>query len=92
MITDIQKLTVGNVEDALAGKDPHIAADSIQFAKNYTPLMNLWYTRLALDHLLFFHVQEAANPGYLRRMEKRTKSQNNQTLWWNPTDSLPGGM
>lgn len=91
MITDIQKLTVGNAEDALAGKDPHIAADTIQFAKNYTPLMNLWYTRLALDHLLFFHIQEAANPGYLRRMEKRTKKQNSQTFWWNPTDSVPGG-
>ena len=90
MVTDIQKLTAGNVLDTIEGKDPHLAADSIQFAKNYAPLMNLWYTRLALDHLLFFHVQEAANPGYLRRMEQRTKKQNNQTFWWKPTQALPG--
>lgn len=95
MVQDIQKLTVGNAATAADGKHhkkgplEDLAGDSIQFAKNYAPLMNLWYTRLALDHLVFYQIQEAINPGYLHRMKQRTKAQNNQTFWWDPNDSTP---
>ena len=89
---DLRKLTVGNIAQAAEGKDTHMAAETIQFAKNYTPLMNLWYTRLALDHLLFFHVQEAANPGYLRRMKSRSEKENKQSFWWAPDDNMPDGL
>lgn len=89
---DIMKLTTGNAQEIAKGQDTHFAAEAIQFTKNYAPAMNLWYTRLALDHLLFFHIQEAANPGYLRRMKHRTMKENNQTFWWNPEDSIPAGM
>lgn len=87
--TDLQKLTVGNAEQAADGKDTKFASEAIQFAKNYTPLLNLWYTRLAIDHALLFQVQEAANPGYLRRMRQRTEHENNQGFWWSPEDTLP---
>jgi len=97
-IDDAHKLTVGNLERAADGK-LHVksgmddfAGDTIQFAKNYAPMINLWYTRLALDHLLFFHAQEAINPGFLRRMEQRTQKENNQTFWWRPGDSVPQGL
>lgn len=90
MIGDAQRLTVGNAADALEGKDPKLAADAIQFGKNYTPLMNLWYTRLALDHLLFYHLQEAANPGYLRRTRQRVEREG-QSWWWDPNDTTPEG-
>jgi hypothetical protein len=89
--SDLEKLTKGNIEQAAEGKRTNFTAEAIQFAKNYTPLMNLWYTRLALDHLLFYHVQEAANPGYLRRMRNRVEREQNQTFWWAPEDSSPEG-
>lgn len=89
---DLRKLTFGNIAQAAEGKDTHFAAESIQFAKNYTPLMNLWYTRLALDHLLFFHVQEAANPGYLRRMRRKSETENKQSFWYAPDDGLPESL
>ena len=89
LASDFAKLTIGNARDALMGKDTHFAAEAFQFVKNQTPLINLWYTRAALDHLLFFHVQEAANPGYLRRMRSRAQRENNQTFWWDPQDTLP---
>lgn len=95
LVQDVQKLTVGNAMTAADGKKhkrgpvEDFAGDSIQFAKNYAPLMNLWYTRLALDHLVFYQIQESLNPGYLQRMKQRTKSQNNQTFWWDPHDSTP---
>jgi hypothetical protein len=95
MGNDILKLTTGNVQTALDGKQhkkgmvEDFAGDAIQFAKNYAPLMNLWYTRLALDHLVFYEVQESINPGYLQRMKQRAKRDQNQTFWWDPHDKLP---
>ncbi|HEY6872795.1 MAG TPA: hypothetical protein VI298_08730 [Geobacteraceae bacterium] len=92
LANDVRKLTVGNAETAWEGKhDPNFIPEAIQFAKNYAPAMNLWYTRLALDHLLFFHAQEAANPGYLRRMRRKVERENDQTFWYAPEDNMPGG-
>ncbi len=88
LFADVQKLTTGNIQQSLEGRDPKFAAEALQMAKNYTPLMNLWYTRLALDHLLFFHLQEAANPGYLRRMRRRVEKQG-QSFWYDPSDNMP---
>jgi hypothetical protein len=95
LIGDIQRLTAGNALSAVDGKKhkksglEDLAGDSIQMVKNYAPLINLWYARLALDHLVFYRIQEAINPGYLQRMKRRTKSQNNQTFWWDPQSSTP---
>lgn len=88
---DLRKLTIGNMQQAAMGEETKFGAESIQFAKNYAPLVNLWYTRLALDHLLFFHVQEAINPGYLQRMQRRVEREHDQSFWWAPGDSLPEG-
>ncbi|TAL26317.1 MAG: hypothetical protein EPN94_03500 [Nitrospirae bacterium] len=89
LVDDFKKLTFDNIWAAARGEDTHIGAEAIQFVKNYTPYINLFYIRAALDHLLFFTVQEAANPGYLRRMRSRAQNQNNQTFWWDPQDTLP---
>jgi hypothetical protein len=51
---------------ALAGDD--VAANSLRVALNHTPFINLFYTRMALDYLVLYRMQEAVNPGYLRRM------------------------
>jgi hypothetical protein len=91
LIGDTERLIKGNIQQFSAGQKTNFAAEAIQFAKNYAPMMNLWYTRLALDHLLFYHVQEAANPGYLRRMRRRVERQQNQSFWWAPDDNLPEG-
>lgn len=89
LASDFAKLTVGNARQSLMGKDTHFAAEAMQFVKNQTPLINLWYTRAALDHLLFFTAQEAVNPGYLRRMRQKVQHENKQTFWWKPQDTLP---
>lgn len=88
-MSDATKLTVGNARQAMLGKGTHFKAEAFQFVKNYTPLVNLWYTRAALDHLLLFQVQESMNPGYLRRMRRRVESENNQTFYWDPQDRMP---
>jgi hypothetical protein len=85
--------TAGTVEELhgfLANRlrgEGHTAAEAIQFAKNQTPFINLFYTRAALDHLIIFRAQEWANPGYLRRYEQTIKRQNNQTFWLRPSEA-----
>jgi hypothetical protein len=40
---------------------------------------------MALDQMVFNQLQEAMNPGYLRRTEQRVKEQNAQTYWLPPS-------
>jgi hypothetical protein len=62
------------------------AANAFKFALQNTPYANLFYTRMALDYLFLYQVQEALNPGYLRRMERRAEQENGQTWWLRPSE------
>lgn len=63
-----------------------VAAATFRTAINNTPFLNLFYTRIALDYLLLYRIQESMNPGYLRRMERRIEKENNQEFWLRPTE------
>lgn len=85
---DFAKLTLGNIRQTAEDKEPHFLAESLKFFKNnFVP--NLWYTRAALDHLVFYRLQEMGNPGYLERMKERVEKENNTTWWWDPQDAVP---
>lgn len=90
MVEDLHKLTIGNIQQAAQGKDTHFAAEAMQATKNYAlPYVNAFYTRAALDHLIFFTAQEAANPGYLRRMKQNVENTQNTTWFYPPDENLP---
>lgn len=55
---------------------------------NNTPFQNVWWSRGALDYLILYQLQEAMSPGYLRRMERRIKTQNDQTFWLKPSEAV----
>ncbi|MBI5741355.1 MAG: hypothetical protein HZA16_11645 [Nitrospirae bacterium] len=88
-LDDFKKLTIDNAFEAIKGKETNIAAEAVSFLRNNLPVINLSYTKLGLDHLLFFTAQEASNPGYLRRMRKRVEEQNKISHWWRPDEGLP---
>lgn len=77
------------VSQALRGED--VSGQAIQFTKNNTPFLNLFYTRAAMDYLIFYQLQEMASPGYLRRLEKRIKKNNDQTFILPPSQAIPRG-
>ncbi|HTQ33529.1 MAG TPA: hypothetical protein VMI30_05125 [Stellaceae bacterium] len=58
---------------------------------NNTPFINLFYTRLALDYLFLWQVQEALNPGFIRRFERTIRQRNNQTFWLSPSAAVTPG-
>jgi hypothetical protein len=63
------------------------AAEGVQAGKSNFPIINLFYTRAALDYFILHRLQEAVNPGYLRRYEQRVKKENSQDFWLRPTAS-----
>lgn len=64
-----------------------IAANSLRILASNTPYASLWWMRPALNYLALYPVQEALNPGYLRRMERRIQQQNKQTYWLSPQEA-----
>lgn len=68
--------------DAKEGVDTR--SNAFRFIFNHLPGNNLFWLRAALDHLVCFNVYEKINPGYLRRMQRRVRKENNQTFFWKP--------
>jgi hypothetical protein len=48
--------------------------------KNNAPFINLFYTRMAVDYMFLYELQEYMAPGSLKRMEKSFKENQNQTF------------
>lgn len=48
-------------------------ADAFKFALGNTPFVNLWYTRLALDAGLIWHINEWMSPGWAARYERNVE-------------------
>lgn len=89
IVDDIVSLIQGVPLNAVEGKPKQTGGDLIKFGKGLIPGQNLWYTKATLDHMIFNRLQEYFSPGYLRRMEKRSKKEFNQTYWWRPQDMTP---
>jgi hypothetical protein len=47
-------------------------------------VLNTFYGKLALEHLATHQLQEAVNPGYLARAQRRVERENNQGFWLEP--------
>lgn len=79
-ISDVDQIRAA----AMAGED--VASKSIRAVTSNTPFLNLFYTRMAVDYLLLYRIQEHLNPGSLRRMERNVEKQNNQTFIVPPSE------
>jgi len=62
-----------------------VAATAFNALLQNTPFMSLFYVRSALDYLVLYQMQEALNPGFLRRMERRIERENGQTFYLPPS-------
>lgn len=52
---------------------------ALRMAWDNTPFINLWYTRMALDYLIQYHLREMMSPGTLKKSERKMKREMNQT-------------
>jgi hypothetical protein len=86
---ELISLTQGNLVQAAQGKKTHAAAELVRFGQGLTPAANLWYTKAAVDHLIFHQLQEMASPGYLSNVRSRAQREFGQEFYWQPGERLP---
>lgn len=55
------------------------------------PGYNLFYTRWALDYMFIYRLKEMMNPGYLKRMERKVKTEHDQDYIVPPSSVVPRG-
>ncbi|HAS1884765.1 hypothetical protein [Enterobacter hormaechei] len=89
LVDDVVKLGQGIPLNAVEGKSEQTGGDLVKLGKGLTPGANIWYLKAALDYMIFNQMQEYFSPGYLRKMEQRSKKEFNQTYWWRPQDVTP---
>lgn len=90
------RLTIGNIQEAIAGEDMHIGAEAVDFVKsNMVPGSSLWYARLAFDRVLWDQLSRAVDPRFdkrVRRMERKARRDYGQEYWWRPGEMTPEAM
>lgn len=73
-----------------AGENP--AGELLTFTRGITPFSNMWYTKMGLDFLIWNGLTEAANPGYLKRTQRRLKKSQGIEFLKTPFDMSPDNM
>jgi hypothetical protein len=59
----------------MAKSGENVAHETTKFVQNNVPLINLFYIRPVLDYFVLWNLQEAMNPGSLRRMERKLEDE-----------------
>lgn len=89
--------TAGMAEDfvkvyqaLVAGDTKQAQNEGLQVARQLPPLSatNLWFTRAAMDYLVFWRLQETINPGWARRYEQNVRKNNDQSFWLSPSEAV----
>jgi hypothetical protein len=89
---DVVGLTGWNLQGTLSGEDTNFGRQLARFVRSYTPGSSLWYSRLALDRLMWDQLQTMLDPKYaasFKRMEQRAKKDYGQSFWWRPGKVAP---
>lgn len=86
---DMFNLTQGNLLQMAKGQDTHVGAEAVKFVRGNLPGASLWYTKAALDHLVFHQLQEYFSPGYLANMRSRAQREFGQKYYWEPGEVMP---
>lgn len=76
---------VGVLQAARDGED--VGAKALRAATGSTPFLNIFYARIALDHMILYSAMESLNPGYLRRYERQIERDYDQTWWLPPSEA-----
>ncbi|MGH6972299.1 MAG: hypothetical protein ACREEQ_11875, partial [Caulobacteraceae bacterium] len=83
----VQQAVAGGDVSESTGRSP-IPAELVREGAQNIPLVNLWYTRLALDYFLLWRLQEAVSPGYLARYEANARRQRQANFLVEPESAV----
>lgn len=72
---------------------PHLWPDLARFAVGHIPFANLIYLKGGLDYLAWYHLYEAASPGWWERTNRRIAREQGRTMsGYEPGGGVPGGV
>lgn len=87
---DVARLSSGELRKLYEGHSTTFGAEAVKTLRRYTP--GTFYTKLAIDRLMFDQIQMLADPDYRQsfsRMEQRLKSDTGQQFWFRPGKTQP---
>lgn len=80
-------------ENVRAKAVPHMWLPLAHLAVGNLPFANLIYLKGALDYMLFYHLYEAASPGWWDRTNKRLEKEQGRTMQgYSPGQGVPYGV
>ena len=91
-IPDLYGLSIGNIHQAIKGDSTNAGREAAKFMKNYTPGSSVWYTRLAVERLLWDELQRMVDPkadASFRQRQKFAQGEYGQKYWWAPGRGAP---
>ncbi len=65
-----------------------VGPELLRVTLDNTPFINLFYIRTALNYMFLWRIQEAMNPGFQRRRERRIQHETGQTFWLSPANAV----
>ncbi|NUG21168.1 hypothetical protein [Acinetobacter lactucae] len=75
-------LTVGNLTQYNEGKDTNFGNEAFKFVKGKMPAQNLWYTKAAINRMVFDEIQDTIAPGYREKALRKAERQQGRERFW----------
>lgn len=86
----LAQLTSGTANQILNGKDVTSKTNQMyMLAKSKIPGQNLWYTKTAMNRLMFDDIQNMIAPDYQEKYKRKMQKQG-RSQWWESGDGLDG--
>ncbi len=86
-------LTLGNIQELVAeGEARNPGRELSRFIEQNLPGRSLWYTRLAMERLIFDELEAAIDPNAqrsFRMIENRARREYRQRFFWKPGTPAP---
>ncbi|AIL78517.1 phage-like protein [Acinetobacter baumannii] len=80
--TTLLGLTVGNLTQYNEGKDTNFGNEAFKFVKGKIPAQNLWYTKAAINRMVFDEIQDTIAPGYREKALRKAERQQDRERFW----------
>lgn len=86
----LAQLTSGTANQILNGKDVTSKTNQMyMLAKSKIPGQNLWYTKTAMNRLMFDDIQNMIAPDYQQKYKRKMQKQG-RSQWWESGEGLDG--
>lgn len=75
-------LTVGNLTQYNEGRDTNFGNEAFKFVKGKIPAQNLWYTKAAINRMVFDEMQDVIAPGYREKALRKAEQKQDRERFW----------